>query len=97
MSSSYAPLRRNTRVRAPHRHHCRAGTDLKIFAIDRKGHDRREAIEEVKARDELGHAQARDFSQGFAETPAWLLAREDWGKLLLEQAAIARQINIPIG
>jgi dTDP-glucose 4,6-dehydratase len=56
---------------------------LKTFVTDRPGHDRRYAIDETKIRTDLGYAPARDFAQGFAETLAWYLAREDWWAPLL--------------
>lgn len=68
----------------------RKSEELKTFVTDRKGHDRRYAIDETKARSELGYAPARDFPQGFAETLSWFLAREDWWQPLLERAAITR-------
>ena len=63
---------------------------LKSFVTDRKGHDRRYAIDETKIRTELGYAPARDFPQGFAETLRWYLSREDWWRPLLERAKLAR-------
>lgn len=60
----------------------RASSELKTFVTDRKGHDRRYAIDETKARSELGYVPARDFSQGFSETLRWYLDREDWWKPL---------------
>jgi dTDP-glucose 4,6-dehydratase len=65
----------------------RSSVELKTYVTDRKGHDRRYAIDETKIRGELGYAPARDFPQGFAETLGWYLAREDWWKSLLERAA----------
>jgi len=58
---------------------------LKSYVTDRKGHDRRYAIDERKARSELGYAPRRDFHTGFAETLAWYLANEDWWRPLLER------------
>lgn len=55
---------------------------LKTFVTDRKGHDRRYAIDETKIRGELGYAPRRTFSEGFAETLAWYLANEDWWRPL---------------
>lgn len=60
--------------------------NLKTYVEDRKGHDRRYAIDETKIRSELGYEPARDFPQGFAETLAWYLANEDWWMPLLEPA-----------
>jgi dTDP-glucose 4,6-dehydratase len=68
----------------------RSSLELKTFVTDRKGHDRRYAIDETKIRSELGYAPARDFPQGFAETLHWFLDREDWWKPLVERAKIAR-------
>lgn len=68
----------------------RPSAELKTFVTDRMGHDRRYAIDETKARTELGYFPARDFPQGFAETLNWFLSREDWWAPLLERAALAR-------
>lgn len=65
----------------------RSSTDLKTYVEDRKGHDRRYAIDETKVRSELGYAPARDFKQGFAETLSWYLAQESWWMPLLNRAA----------
>ena len=56
----------------------RSSADLKTYVTDRKGHDRRYAIDETKIRTELGYGPTRTFSQGFAETLDWYLSREDW-------------------
>src|SRR5690606_23647870 len=58
---------------------------LMTYVEDRKGHDRRYAIDERKIREELGYAPARDFAQGFAQTVAWYLANESWWRPLLRQ------------
>jgi dTDP-glucose 4,6-dehydratase len=62
--------------------HGRPSGDLKTYVTDRKGHDRRYAIDETKIRAELGYAPARDFPQGFATTLCWYLDREDWWRPL---------------
>ena len=56
----------------------RSCAELKNFVTDRKGHDRRYAIDERKARAELNYAPVRDFVQGLRETVAWYLANEEW-------------------
>lgn len=56
---------------------------LKTFVEDRKGHDRRYAIDERKSRAELGYAPRFAFAQGFAETLDWYLANEAWWQPLL--------------
>lgn len=63
---------------------------LKTFVTDRAGHDRRYAIDETKARSELGYAPRRTFAEGFAQTLAWYLANESWWRSLLDRAAPAR-------
>jgi dTDP-glucose 4,6-dehydratase len=57
---------------------------LKTFVTDRPGHDRRYAIDETKARAELGYAPARTFDQGFAETLDWYLANEGWWRAVID-------------
>lgn len=57
---------------------------LKTFVTDRPGHDRRYAIDETKARTELGYAPARTFDQGFAETLGWYLANESWWRAVMD-------------
>ena len=61
----------------------RATAELKTYVEDRKGHDRRYAIDETKVRAELGYTPARDFAQGFAGTLDWYLANENWWKAII--------------
>jgi dTDP-glucose 4,6-dehydratase len=63
--------------------HGRPSAGLKTFVTDRKGHDRRYAIDETRARSELGYVPARDFPKGFAETLAWYLRSECWWRAIL--------------
>lgn len=58
---------------------------LKTFVEDRKGHDRRYAIDERKARAELGYMPQVDFAGGLDRTIAWYLANEDWWRPLLKR------------
>lgn len=58
---------------------------LKTFVEDRKGHDRRYAIDETKARSELNYMPSRDFARGFTETLAWYLANEAWWRPLMKR------------
>lgn len=67
----------------------RPTAELMTYVEDRKGHDRRYAIDETKIRSELGYAPARDFPQGFAETLGWFLDNQDWWRPLLGRAALA--------
>jgi dTDP-glucose 4,6-dehydratase len=52
--------------------------DLKTFVADRPGHDRRYAIDDAKARGELGWAPRHDFSAGLRATVRWYLANRAW-------------------
>ncbi|WP_293701180.1 MULTISPECIES: dTDP-glucose 4,6-dehydratase [unclassified Sphingopyxis] len=65
----------------------RSSSELKSYVTDRKGHDRRYAIDERKARAELGYAPERDFAQGLRETIAWYLANEGWWQPLMSNPA----------
>jgi dTDP-glucose 4,6-dehydratase len=58
---------------------------LQHFVEDRKGHDRRYAIDAGKARDELGFAPLRSFGEGLGETLQWYLDHEEWWLPLLER------------
>ena len=58
---------------------------LKTFVEDRKGHDRRYAIDERKARQELEYVPAVDFAGGLDRTITWYLANEDWWRPLLNR------------
>jgi dTDP-glucose 4,6-dehydratase len=62
----------------------RATASLKSFVTDRPGHDRRYAIDERKARTEIGYAPSRDFASGFAATLAWYLVNEPWWRAILD-------------
>ncbi len=61
-----------------------ATSSLKTTVADRPGHDRRYAIDERRARDELGYVPARSFAQGFAATLDWYLANEGWWRGVLD-------------
>lgn len=57
-------------------------SSLKTFVEDRMGHDRRYAIDETKARAELGYVPLHDFEQGLRETLRWYFLNEEWWKPL---------------
>jgi dTDP-glucose 4,6-dehydratase len=61
----------------------RSTSELKTFVEDRKGHDRRYAINETKARNELGYAPQHDFEKGLRNTLRWYLENEGWWQPLL--------------
>ncbi len=52
--------------------------ELATFVADRPGHDRRYAIDDAKARRELGWAPAHDLESGLAATVGWYLAHREW-------------------
>ena len=54
--------------------------DLKSFVADRPGHDHRYAIDDAKARRELGWAPAHDLAGGLAATVRWYLDHRAWGE-----------------
>lgn len=52
--------------------------ELETFVQDRPGHDWRYAIDDSKARRELGWSPEHDFASGLAETVRWYLDHRDW-------------------
>ena len=68
--------------------HGRPSAELMTYVQDRKGHDRRYAIDETKIRSELGYEPSRDFPQGFADTLNWFLDNQDWWRPLVARAAL---------
>jgi dTDP-glucose 4,6-dehydratase len=61
----------------------RKTASLKTFVTDRPGHDRRYAINETKARNELGYRAAHGFTERFAQTLRWYLDNESWWRAVL--------------
>ncbi|MGW8062406.1 dTDP-glucose 4,6-dehydratase [Streptomyces ziwulingensis] len=57
---------------------CGGTWDQVRHVADRKGHDRRYSILDVKARSELGYRPRRDFESGLAETVAWYRDHRSW-------------------
>ena len=56
---------------------CGAGWDRVEHVVDRKGHDRRYAVDSAKIA-ALGWRPERSFAQGLAETVTWYREHEDW-------------------
>jgi dTDP-glucose 4,6-dehydratase len=52
--------------------------DLKTFVADRPGHDRRYAIDDEKARTELGWAPRHDLASGLVATVRWYIENRAW-------------------
>ena len=48
------------------------------YVTDRRGHDRRYAIDDAKIRDILGWAPTKGFETGLSETVQWYLANQTW-------------------
>jgi dTDP-glucose 4,6-dehydratase len=57
---------------------CGADWSLVQRAPDRLGHDLRYALDDAKARTELGYAPRRDFAEGLAETVRWYRENRPW-------------------
>jgi dTDP-glucose 4,6-dehydratase len=57
---------------------CGGTWDQVRHVADRKGHDRRYSILDLKARGELGYLPRRDFASGLAETVAWYRDHRSW-------------------
>jgi dTDP-glucose 4,6-dehydratase len=68
---------------------CGATWDAVEMVEDRKGHDRRYAIDDTKLR-ALGYAPQVDFETGLAQTVQWYRDHESWWRPLKEKAALAR-------
>ncbi|NUS86456.1 MAG: dTDP-glucose 4,6-dehydratase [Streptomyces sp.] len=56
------------------------------YVADRKGHDRRYAVQDDKARDGLGYRPRHDFAAGLAETVAWYRDNRAWWEPLKRSA-----------
>ena len=67
---------------------CGATWDSVDYVEDRKGHDRRYAIDDAKVR-ALGYAPATSFEDGLARTVQWYRDNESWWRPLKEKAALS--------
>jgi dTDP-glucose 4,6-dehydratase len=67
---------------------CGAGWDMVEHVPDRKGHDRRYALNITKARRDLRYAPQVDFTDGLASTVAWYRANRAWWEPLRSRAAV---------
>lgn len=57
---------------------------------DRKGHDRRYALNIGKATEQLGYAPTVELAKGIATTVAWYRDHRHWWQPLRQRAAGAR-------
>jgi len=64
---------------------------LKRFVPDRKGHDRRYAIDASKIERELGWKPAFDFAAGMEATIAWYLTHHEWCKQVQAEGQYGRE------
>jgi dTDP-glucose 4,6-dehydratase len=62
---------------------------LKTYVTDRPGHDKRYAIDERKARVELGYRPLFSFEEGFSDTLQWYLNNENWWRSILDGSYLA--------
>jgi len=65
--------------------------DLKSFVPDRKGHDRRYAIDASKIRRELGWKPGHDFASGLEATVRWYLEHRDWCERVQQRGRYQRE------
>ena len=63
-----------------------ATAGLQTNVPDRPGHDRRYAIDDSKARAELGYAAARSFDQGITQAVDWYLQHESWWRSIVDDS-----------
>src|SRR5262249_42489652 len=56
------------------------------FVTDRLGHDWRYAIDDTKAKNELGFTRKYDFDHGLDATLDWYLANESWWRAIQKDA-----------
>jgi dTDP-glucose 4,6-dehydratase len=59
---------------------------LVTFVNDRKGHDRRYAMDITRIRASLGWAPQHDFTRGLSETVEWYLTHRDWWRRVQSEA-----------
>jgi dTDP-glucose 4,6-dehydratase len=65
--------------------------DLKKFVDDRRGHDRRYAIDATKIRNELGWEPRHDFDSGVLETVRWYIDNREWCETVQRSSGYDRQ------
>jgi dTDP-glucose 4,6-dehydratase len=68
---------------------CEAGWEMVEPVADRKGHDRRYALDISKISEELGYVPGVGFEEGLADTVAWYRDNRGWWEPLRGKAALA--------
>ncbi len=66
---------------------------LITFVADRTGHDRRDAIDPTRIRDELGWRPSVTVEEGLRRTVEWYLANEDWWRPLLDRDGVGKRLG----
>ncbi len=61
------------------------------FVTDRLGHDRRYAIDDQKAKRELGFKRTQSFEQGLQSTIDWYLNHRDWMNTVLQTPKMSQE------
>ena len=69
--------------------------ELVTFVSDRPGHDRRYAIDDEKARTELGWQPRHDLATGLAATVSWYLGHAEWCERI--QSGVYRRERLGLG
>jgi dTDP-glucose 4,6-dehydratase len=59
------------------------------YVKDRPGHDRRYAIDDSKAQQELGFTRQYDFTSGLRQTVEWYLGNAAWAATVIQKAKVA--------
>ena len=54
-----------------------------VYVDDRKGHDRRYAIDPVKIEKEIGWKPDTDFEKGITDTVKWYISNKQWLKRII--------------
>ena len=60
------------------------------MCADRKGHDRRYALDITKISEELGYAPRTSFEDGLADSVVWYRENRAWWEPLRDRASLAR-------
>ena len=70
--------------------------ELKTFVRDRPGHDWRYAIDDAKARAELGWAPRHDFETGLQRTVRWYLENTTWCRRVQEGTYQRQRLGLAV-
>lgn len=64
------------------------------FVADRKGHDRRYAIDASKIHDELGWRPSETLESGIAKTIQWYLDNQDWMEAIAQRGYDSQRLGL---